>query len=198
MPMSWSRYTVRFPSIVGLILVGLAASSLTATPASAQARTAAPAALPDWSGVWALQGGTVFDRTSAQPRDGRAGDAGVRESPPYTAEWEAKYRANVEKGRQGTFADPISTCGTPAGFPRLLNLPDVYEFALTPGAVWILTENGPNVMRIYTDGRTHPSKEELWPTYTGASVGHWEGDTLVFTTVSLKESKDNDVIIDRT
>ena len=79
-----------------------------------------------------------------------------------------------------------------------MNVPDVYEFAVTPDAVWILAENGPNILRIYTDGRKHPAPEELWPTYTGASVGHWEGDTLVFTTISLKGSKDNDVIVDRT
>jgi hypothetical protein len=64
--------------------------------------------------------------------------------------------------------------------------------------VYVIAENGPNVLRIYTDGRAHPPAEELWPTYTGASVGHWEGDTLVFTTISTKGDKDDDVIIDRT
>ena len=29
-------------------------------------------------------------------------------------------------------------------------------------------------------------------------MGHWEGDTLVFTTVSTKQSRDADVIVDRT
>ena len=79
-----------------------------------------------------------------------------------------------------------------------MNVPDVYEFAVTPAAVYVIAENGPNVLRIYTDGRKHPSSEDLWPTYNGASVGQWEGDTLVFTTISLKGSKDSDVIVDRT
>jgi hypothetical protein len=164
----------------------------------AQARPSAPSALPDWSGIWQLQGGTVFDRSTLQPPDGRSGDAGVREFPPYTDAYETIYREHIERVRQGAFPDPISTCGTPHGFPRLMNLPDVYEFALTPKATYILAENGPALMRIYTDGRTHPAPEDLWPTYTGASVGRWEGDTLVFTTVSMKGSKDNDVILDRT
>jgi hypothetical protein len=43
-------------------------------------------------------------------------------------------------------------------------------------------------MRIYTDGRAHPPAEELWPTYTGASIGHWEGDTLVVETTNLRRS----------
>ena len=164
----------------------------------AAAQGTAPA-LPDWSGVWQMQGGTIFDRASVKPANGRAGEPGVREFPPYNDEWEAIYRKNLERVDKETFPDTISTCGTPAGFPRLLNLPDTYEFAVTRNATWILTENGPNTMRIYTDGRTHPAAEDLWPTYTGASVGHWEGDTLVFTTISMKGwGKDQDVIVDRT
>jgi hypothetical protein len=183
---------------IRVVVVSAALSVTAATLADGQGRSTRPSVLPDWSGVWAMQGGNVFDAATVQPRGGRAGNSGVRSFPPYNDEWEAKYRANIERVKSGTFPDPISTCGTPAGFPRLLNLPDTYEFAVTPAAVWILTENGPNTMRIYTDGRQHPAREDLWATYTGASVGHWDGDTLEFTTISLKESRDNDVILDRT
>jgi hypothetical protein len=162
------------------------------------ARGQTAAALPDWGGVWAMQGPTVFDRATVRPPDGRTGQPGVREFPPYNEEWEAIYRRNIELVRDGRFPDPISACGVPHGFPRIMNVPDVYEFAVTRDAVYILAENGPGIMRIYTDGRTHPPAEELWPTYTGASVGHWEGDTLVFTTISLKGASGNDVIVDRT
>jgi hypothetical protein len=82
-----------------------------------------------------------------------------------------------------------------------MNLPDMYEFVVRPEQTWILTENGPNVLRIYTDGREHPAPEDRWPTYTGDSVGHWEGDTLVFTTLSIKHSQWptlGDTVLDRT
>jgi hypothetical protein len=154
--------------------------------------------LPDWSGVWAMEGNTVFDRGTVQPSDGRSGQPGVREFPPYNEQWEAIYRRNIELVKQGRFPDPISVCGVPHGFPRIMNVPDVYEFAVTQSATYVLAENGPGILRIYTDGRAHPPPEELWPTYTGASVGHWEGDTLVFTTISLKGARDDDVIVDRT
>ena len=166
--------------------------------AAAQASKPAPAALPDWSGVWQMVGPTVFDRATVQPPNGRAGDAGVREFPPYTDEYEAIYKKNIERIKEGTLPDPISVCGVPHGFPRIMNVPDVYEFAVTAAATYVLAENGPGVLRVYTDGRQHPPAEELWGTYTGASVGHWEGDTLVFETRGLKESRDNDVIVDRT
>jgi hypothetical protein len=177
---------------------GLLVAAAWVAMAGAAWAQAQPAALPDWSGVWRMQGGTVFDRATVQPPDGRAGEPGVREHPPFTPEWEARYQKNIERVKQETFPDPISTCGTPAGFPRLMNVPDVYEFALTRDATWILTENGPNVMRIYTDGRKHPDPDELWPTYTGASVGRWDGDTLEWTTISMKGAMDDDVIVDRT
>jgi hypothetical protein len=186
----------RIVSAVRLAALALALGGAALTVDAARAQRAAT--LPDWSGVWAMQGPTVFDGATVRPPDGRTGQPGVREFPPYNEEWEAIYRRNIELVREGTFPDPISVCGVPHGFPRIMNVPDVYEFAVTRDAVYILAENGPGILRIYTDGRTHPPAEELWPTYTGASIGHWEGDALVFSTISLKGASGNDVIVDRT
>jgi hypothetical protein len=173
------------------------AAGLALTIATAQAQQpAGRQGLPDWSGVWSMVGPTIFDGATVEPRNGRAGDPGVRERPPYAEAWERKYLANIELVREGRFPDPISTCGTPHGFPRLLNLPDVYEFVVRPEATWILGENGPAILRIYTDGRDHPAPADLWPTFTGDSVGHWEGDTLVFDTIAMKG--EDGTILDRT
>lgn len=153
--------------------------------------------LPDWSGVWERYEGNggMFDVRTTKPADGRAGSPGVRQFPPLTKAWEEKYRETLEIVAKGRLPDPISYCGTPAGFPRLLALPDVYEFIVRPEQTWIITENGPNVMRIYTDGRDHAPPAERWPTFTGDSVGYWEGDTLVFSTVSMVGEKHT--ILDR-
>src|SRR5262245_50862593 len=159
---------------------------------------AASSKLPDWSGVWQMVGPTVFDSATVEPKNGRAGDPGVRERPPYNAEWEAIYQKNIETIKKGLFPDPITTCGIPHAFPRVMNVPDAYEFAVTPQQVWILTENGPNILRIYTDGRQHPKAEDLWATYSGDSIGHWEGDTLVFDTIGLKGWSEKDTVLDRT
>jgi len=145
------------------------------------------AQLPDWSGVWERYEGNggMFDVRTTTPPDGRAGSPGVRQHPPLTEAWEARYRATLERVAEGRLPDPISECGTPAGYPRLLALPDVYEFIVRPEQTWIITENGPNILRIYTNGRRHPPPEERWPTFTGDSVGRWEGETLHFSTVSM-------------
>lgn len=191
-PMIGTKRQIRILAALGFCCL------LMQTPSYAQ-KAALPeyGQLPDWSGVWQMMGGTVFDRAS-QTGEGGALAHGVREHPPYNAQWEATYQKNLALKDKDRLPDVITNCGVPVGFPRILNLPDVYEFVVRPEQFWILAENGPNVMRVYTDGRPMLTPEERWGTYTGDSVGHWEGDTLVFQTVSLKGSRDGDSILDRT
>lgn len=177
-------------------LTAIATLALAAIAGTAHAAPPAPTALPDWSGVWALRGGTLFDRSTAEPPNGESGAPGVRERPPYNAEWEKKYLANIEKVRSLTYPDPNQLCGIPTGFPRIFNMPAVTEFVVRPEETWVMTEIGPNVMRIYTDGRDHPKGDELFPTYGGDNVGRWEGDTLIFDTVGVKG--DGAQLVDRT
>ena len=166
-------------------------------PASAPPGAQLPAwkDLPDWSGVWIGANASGWDPDS-MPKGGVAGLPGVREHPPLTPEWEKKYAANNAKVDQDRFPDPVSFCGTPSGFPRLLSIPDGYEFVIRPEQTWVLTENGPNVMRIYTDGRKHLGPDDIWATYTGDSVGYWQAQTLVFHTIGL--NGDPHTILDRT
>ena len=184
---------------LALILALAAAAPALAAPLPASAPPGAKLAafkdLPDWSGVWIGANGSGWDVTT-MPKGGVAGLPGVREHPPLTAEWEKKYAANNAKVDQDRFPDPVSFCGTPSGFPRLMSIPDGYEFVVRPEQTWILTENGPNVMRIYTDGRKHPGPDDIWATYMGDSTGWWEGQTLVFETIGL--NGDPHTILDRT
>jgi hypothetical protein len=185
-------------NVIRAAAYGVLAAIIAFAPEAAIGQQRGSNVLPDWSGVWQMVGPTVFDTSTVEPPNGRAGDPGVRERPPYNDEWEARYKKNIEAIQKGVFPDPVNLCGLPHGFPRVLNLPDVYEFVVRPEQVWIIGENGPNILRIYTDGRKHPPTEDMWPTFTGDSIGHWEADTLVIDTVSAKGSKDGDVIVDRT
>ena len=153
--------------------------------------------IPDWSGIWERyeDNGGMFDVSSTKPPEGRAGSPNVRQFPPLTPLWEEKYKKNLELVARDRLPDPISICGTPAGYPRLLALPDVYEFIVRPEKTWIITENGPNIMRIYTDGRELPEENERWPTYTGESAGYWKEGVLHFNTVSMIGGKNT--VLDR-
>jgi hypothetical protein len=61
--------------------------------------------------------------------------------------------------------------------------PWLAKFVQTPTLIVILFEGVPGFRQIFLDGRTHPADPN--PTWTGHSVGRWDGDTLVVDTVGL-------------
>lgn len=142
--------------------------------------------LPDWSGAWTRATGQFYESTPEQALEPPPAVDSPRRRPPYTPKFQALFEENLRRIAADRFPDPISLCGTPAGWPRMLALPDAYEFVVRPEQTWILAENGPNTMRVYTDGRPVPAHEDIWGTYTGNSVGRWEKDELVFETLGLK------------
>lgn len=170
-----------------VITSAILAALLIVTSAAAQSRPAPRAAdLPDWSGAWIRASGAFFESTPEQALLPAPPADSPRRHPPYTAKFEAIFQGNQALIAADRYPDPISVCGTPAGWPRMLALPDAYEFVVRPEQTWLLSENGPNIVRIYTDGRAHPATGELWATYTGSNVGYWEDDTLVFHSIGLK------------
>jgi hypothetical protein len=107
-------------------------------------------------------------------------------NPPYKAEWEQKYeRARSELHREARpAASPIKVCRL--GFPTVLDSPTpegMFQAPVTPEETLFLFRDG-EVRQIYTDGRSHPKPEDLWPTEMGDSIGHWEGTTLAIDTIA--------------
>ncbi|MEA2823926.1 MAG: hypothetical protein QOF03_408 [Alphaproteobacteria bacterium] len=178
----------------GLVAAGALAVSRPAQSAAPPAadKAKAYAALPDWSGVWMGVGTTLFEQ-KAGAASLNANNPNARDFPPYKPEWEAAYtRFLTDVVKQEKFSDPLSL-GYPGGMIRMMSPARGLQFVLRPEQVWIIYER-PDVRYIYTDGRPFPPKDELWPTFEGYSIGHWEGDTLVVETVSLRGG----VPIDRT
>jgi len=60
------------------------------------------------------------------------------------------------------------------------------EILMNAQQVNIFAEWNGQTRRIFTDGRPLPAAEDVDVTYNGTSVGHWEGDVLVATTVGLR------------
>ncbi|MFM2125771.1 MAG: hypothetical protein RL328_2222 [Acidobacteriota bacterium] len=85
---------------------------------------------------------------------------------------------------------PLVNC-KPGSGPSFFNSPG-FEIVDVPELkrVFLLNIAGAHSWRvIYTDGRQHPPKDKLRPTYLGHSIGHWEGDTLVVDTVGFNEKQ---------
>jgi len=155
-------------------------------------RAEAFAKLPDWSGLWEPTAFVGEGIGQGLTDEGRR-DALVLMSAtlPFNAEWQARFDAARQAQQAAVAADPdhppaptYNNCASP---PFIMNMasPAVFEWRVTPEETTIVdTING--IRHIYTDGRSHPPADELWPTKTGDSVGHWEGDTLVVDTVAIK------------
>lgn len=164
---------------------------------SSKARVAAFAKLPDWSGLW------EFDIWTDELDGQQMGPKGMERAKVYAAqmqatftpEWQAKL-AQLKKiaaaASKADGAEPpafedfgrFGGCGWTPGFPATM-LPGTYEWRVTPEEATLISLLG-SVRHIYTDGRAHPPKDELWPMSQGDSIGHWEGDTLVVDTVSIR------------
>ena len=131
---------------------------------------APPEEVPDWSGIWARQGGpTTYDTD--------------REEYATTAKLKGEYlqmmQEQIDNAEEGRIWDPHSGCGMPRGYPGMLKNGRPHEFAVTPWQTWHLGQARNEVRRIYTDGRGHTPADWAYETPHGDSIGFWDGDTLV-------------------
>jgi hypothetical protein len=141
------------------VVAAFALSSATHAQSSAQ-----QSPTPDISGVWQV--------TKYQPRMFPNGGA------PLAPWGEAKFKAaNPETN------DPNLGC-LPTGVPRLMFVPLPLEIVQTPTRVIIVHEGVQALREIYLN-RQHP--KDLDPTFSGDSVGKWEGDTLVVDTIGFND-----------
>src|SRR6478735_1507520 len=167
----------------------LAAAAMPAGPALAQesarqARGESFVRLPYWPGYWvgADQAGTPISGIN-RPQNGGA-------PPPTTndvlAIWGNAAPWN-EEGRRRV-AEAMRTMGGRKGlgwgYPLLMTAPTPLQVLITPEEVLIVNAYN-EVRHIYTDGRPMPSRDDLWPTVTGTSIGHWEGNVLVIDTIEV-------------
>lgn len=138
---------------------------LAVSPAMRAQNVAQQKSVPDISGVWqvARVQGVLFPNGGA----------------PLLRSAEAKFKAANPQTN-----DPNLGC-LPEGMPRfMLSIPLPMEIFQLPTRVVIIREGVQVFRQIYLN-RDHP--KDLDPTYSGDSVGKWEGDTLVVDTIGLND-----------
>lgn len=166
-----------------LVLLCLASGTVAQAASFA---TAAATGASDLRGIW------ESEAWSDIAEDGRpaGGIAAVRAKsvftshPPYNDEWEARYQASLKNAAaQPALATTTKTCSF--AFPGAMESPALMQIVVTPEETLFLFAT-PEIRQIYTDGRSHPAAEDLWPTAMGDSIGHWEGHTLVIETIARR------------
>ncbi|MEO6387447.1 MAG: hypothetical protein ABIT16_02095 [Croceibacterium sp.] len=132
-------------------------------------------ALKWWNGVWGAEGleGNVAGSVSQQPKF-------LGTDAPWNAEGWKRMRQLAVINR----ANPLRIAAA-WGFPMMMTSYSEVKFVIAP-AETVMTSQYRDIRYIYTDGREHPSEDELWPNNWGDSIGCWEGDTLVVDTIGAK------------
>jgi hypothetical protein len=142
---------------------------------------------PDLSGVWQLPGeprapnslfGLGESLNSKYFRDVLADfPANAR---PLTAAGAELLRQHSQPG----VFNPTLNC-LPDGVPHGNLLPEPFKIVHARGLILMLYEVETTFRQIYLDGRAFPVDPS--PTWQGYSVGRWEGDTLVVTTMGFND-----------
>ena len=143
--------------------------------------------LPYWPGYWVgeAQAGTPISGINRPPGEEAPDPANSLAIWANEAPWNAEGLRRV--------AESLRTMGGRKGlgwgYPLMMTSPTPFQVLITPEEVLIV--NAYNETRhIYTDGRPMPPIDDLWPTATGTSIGHWEGDTLVIETIMVSNPND--------
>jgi len=148
--------------------------------------------LPDWSGLWENVGATP-DATGGFNQSLEQVLKEMEWSPPLNPATKTKVEAmqagerkRLEAVARGENpADAFKACTF--GYPGLmLDTPLMFEVLITPKETALIFSSR-EIRHIYTDGRQHTPKDELWATPWGDSIGHWEGQTLVMDTIAVKD-----------
>jgi hypothetical protein len=130
--------------------------------------------LPDWRGIWMPVPGSAPKPEIPQLRGA------------YKTHYDEVQRL-IKSGDPEALlkVERRSSACEPPGMPGIMIQPYNIEFLFTPGRVTIIQEAYMQVRRVFTDGRPLPADPD--PTFNGSSIGHWDGDTLVVTTVGLRK-----------
>ena len=177
-----NRFTF-LTAVIASIFVAFAAGCAESVPSSEEAPSSERSGTDgfdprDLSGFWHLSGGN-------------GGEIGP-DVPPLTTVGEAAERENVsanETDNPTASNDPAFECN-PVGFPRIIFDAEPVEFTNTEGRILQLFQWTRVLREVWLDGRDLPSGENLenlGPAWYGHSVGEWQGDTLVVTTVGLED-----------
>jgi hypothetical protein len=147
----------------------------------------------DLSGVW-LGNKYGFNATYEPPMTPEGKKKFDAQKPSYgaTLGTPAALEAKVPPGRRRAIPpahgnDYVGACN-PLGLIRMLLYdPAPMEMIVTPKRIIQNFEWTWDHREIWLDGRSLPKVEEYLPRWDGYSVGKWEGDALVVTTVGLDD-----------
>jgi hypothetical protein len=136
---------------------------------------------PDFSGMWAPRDELPCDRKERGVQCTELAltpqviniASGLKDGLPYQP-----WAADLVKTRRAQTGvnDPHTHC-MPPNYPRAWAFPEFQKIIQTPDMLVVLHEFNASYRQVFFDGRSFP--DDMTPAWSGYSVAHWEGDTLV-------------------
>ena len=109
---------------------------------------------------------------------------------PLTPAYVAKRQEQIDRRAKGLqIFTPEARC-IPSGMPRQM-LAGGFEVMIRGNSIGLLTTGrGLEVRNIWLDGRKPTPDDVLFDSFSGESLGHWEGNTLVVDTHGLRPTNE--------
>ena len=148
------------------------------------AAAASAADHPDFTGTWERY------PPSGEKADPRYAPTPIPDpplKPEYKAEWEANQAKLKQREEEHQPAGDNYVHCIPDGMPAMMMGMFPMEIFQRPEQINITQEAFNQTRRVYIDQKL-PKWDEVDPSFYGASVGHWERDTLVMETTGIKEN----------
>ncbi len=109
---------------------------------------------------------------------------------PLTAEYAARRKVQIDNRAAGRQVfTPEARC-IPAGMPRQMMAGGFEALVRKDGIGLLTTGRGLEMRNIWLDGRKPTPDDELFETFSGESIGRWEGEVLVVETHGLRRSNE--------
>jgi len=175
-------------ALMASAILGAAACAGAANAAAAPHDLYGDPSHPDLSGMWNPDQAGSYVMTDALAASVGIPEAVLKNMPrPSGPKLTAPYQAQFDRDTKAMQAgdpplDSVSKC-LAFGLPRFMTMP--MEIIQTPGQLTMNLGVLHDIRRIYIDGRGHTP--DVDPSFSGDSIGHWEGDTLVVDTIALRE-----------
>jgi hypothetical protein len=133
-----------------------------------------PKAPFDMTGTWDFRGEVA--------EQAHYGQYEFKPHPEFTEKSKKIYAEYQEYARAGKrYIEPTAFC-YPAGMPRLMTRYGALMILQYPTAIFIMSRLNNEYRVIFLDGREREPENIRDKNWSGESLGHWEGDTLVIET----------------
>lgn len=139
---------------------------------------------PDFSGIWTRYPSPFGDERFPDNPSAPGGEPKLQE--PYASQYKEFMQRKAKSEAQGIPLIDTSTQCLPEGMPTIMGAIYNIEIFQTTDKLVVLAEFLNQTRRVYINAPM-PDVDDIFPSYNGHSVAHWEGETLVIKTLGVRE-----------